>query len=277
MALPIELREQIWSYTLTSPFPIIAYVEERTAPRPPIEDSRFPLAQTRRESRPQPPLPALAFLAPEISRETLRIYYGANTFVFNLTLRDRDEVSRWMILLQRDAWCATWPWKDPDDSDEELADEDLVLLWQYLTVRLEFDVNGINSITDRSRVLMPAWVEYNRVKDERVLDIRFGGQLERECCCWLLEGVATVLGEYDNRWSVGGGYNIEDDPVLQRFAIVVEKMAREVWRDTWRMGYMDSTCCGKCGKELYQAVGISKKRDQAFEAPLGDMKRSLRI
>jgi len=245
----------IWAYALGKQDPIVAYVEQRTVDRLLIDGRKFKGMRTKREIRPQPALPPIAYVAADVSREALPVYYRENTFLFNLTERERKEVGRWMSLLQDHvAVLQSW-WRglympdiDEDPSDfMDAEEEDPIELWRYLTVRLEFEVRtpSIDQATSRSTwFYAPAWVEYRHTKDERMLAVRYGGQLKLECCCWVYKEMKEELVGYEAEY----GFEDRGDDLLWYFAPFTETLARQAWRDRRRR---TSRRCLKCDEEIY--------------------------
>ncbi|KAK4919099.1 hypothetical protein LTR49_013270 [Elasticomyces elasticus] len=218
MDLPVELRDMIFTFALRQPEPIVAYVEQRTVPqRHPDRPWQF---------RPQPFLPPLALMKEEVSRDAFPIYLCENTFHFFLDGFGIDEVGGWKTAMER---ALHWegrprPWT--------------IDIWKHLNIKLEF------TIIARSGSTLPATIECSLAKDPRRVDLRFGGALESECTCWVLDGLDDLFRD------------CEEESIVETFAGFAERLLKDVWNDFKRMQVSSRTCLTCGNKEHYETVKL---------------------
>ncbi|KAK5737231.1 hypothetical protein LTR17_006843 [Elasticomyces elasticus] len=232
MDLPAELRDMIFTFALAEQEPIIAYCEQRTVPRLRVKFHDFGqgyhYTEIVRECRPQPPLPPLALMKEEVSCNAFPIYLRENVFHFFIDDRSIGEVGAWKSAMER---ALHLHWEQPGNLEMNI--------WKHLTIRLEFRIMG--------RVSSPrvATIECSLAKDSRRINLRFGGALEAECTCWILDALDDVFYDCDDRY------------VLERFAEFAERLLKNVWKDFERT-QVPSRVCTTCGKEHYETVQLLK-------------------
>ncbi|KAK5730566.1 hypothetical protein LTR15_000503 [Elasticomyces elasticus] len=161
LSLPAELREMIRFFVLVEPEPIISYVERRTIRG---RDFHYPRdSNTIRIKQPVPSLPPLACVARHLHEEVMGVFYGGNTFVFNLNTQNPFEGDSWFDALR--------------DHSVNLMETDSdwsrgrCLLDHHITIRLEFEMPIRGSLTH------PAAIEYSYSEKKHAFSVQFSGAL----------------------------------------------------------------------------------------------------
>ncbi|KAK4906420.1 hypothetical protein LTR49_024442 [Elasticomyces elasticus] len=169
LSLPAELREMIWSFVLVEPEPIISYVERRTIRG---RDYRYPRdSNTIRIKQAVPCIPPLACVARHLHEEVMAVFYGANTFAFNLNKHNPFEVDSWIDALRMQS-------VDLMDTDNDCRG--WWLIDHNVTIRLDYS------------------------EREYVFKVKVSGALTEECLCRLNDQLETRDSNGNGEWDALG-------------------------------------------------------------------------
>ncbi|KAK5727882.1 hypothetical protein LTR17_012425 [Elasticomyces elasticus] len=240
LSLPAELREMIWSLAQVEPEPIISYIERRTIRG---RDYRYPRdSNTIRIKQAVPCIPPLACLARHLHEEVMAVFYGGNTFVFNLNNHNPFEVDSWIDALRMQS-------VDLMDTDDDCRG--WWLIDHNITIRLEFAIprprapDGLTAI------------EYSYSEREYVFKVKVSGALTEECLCRLNDQLETRDSNGDGEWDALGPMSAATK--LFEFWVTLFWLPRDT--------ASESEICRSCEKPRY--LGIDEDViDQAFDRML---------